>query len=69
MDEEFEQLGGQEEREVTCPYCWQAITVLLDTSAESQTFVEDCRVCCQPIQFSYSAQDGAITEFSHERAQ
>lgn len=34
-----------------CPYCWQKISVLLDTSASKQVYIEDCEVCCNPIQF------------------
>jgi hypothetical protein len=38
-----------EETEVNCPYCWETIPLFLDLSAGSQTYVEDCSVCCQPI--------------------
>lgn len=34
---------------VTCPYCGETNAILLDESAgESQEYVEDCQVCCQP---------------------
>ena len=36
------------EDEITCPYCWESITILVDPS-ESQTYTEDCSVCCRPI--------------------
>lgn len=32
-----------------CPYCWKEISMLLDPSA-SQTYIEDCEVCCNPIE-------------------
>ena len=32
-----------------CPYCDAAITVLVDGSVASQSYVEDCEVCCRPI--------------------
>jgi hypothetical protein len=38
-----------EEAEVTCPYCWETIALELDLSAGSQTYTEDCSVCCRPI--------------------
>lgn len=38
-----------EEAEVTCPYCWETIVLELDLSAGSQTYTEDCSVCCRPI--------------------
>jgi hypothetical protein len=34
---------------VQCPYCWEEIELDLDLSAGSQTYTEDCQVCCQPI--------------------
>lgn len=33
-----------------CPYCWEEISFLLDTSILEQTYVEDCEVCCNPIE-------------------
>lgn len=38
-----------EEREVTCPCCWETIVLELDLSAGSQTYSEDCPVCCRPM--------------------
>ena len=35
--------------EVTCPYCGETITVLLDPgSGSTQDYVEDCEICCRP---------------------
>lgn len=35
--------------EVTCPYCAETITILLDPgSGSTQDYVEDCEVCCRP---------------------
>lgn len=39
----------EEEYNVTCPYCFEQVSLLLDCTAGSQTYVEDCSVCCQPI--------------------
>ena len=33
-----------------CPYCWEQISFLLDRSVASQSYVEDCEVCCNPIE-------------------
>jgi hypothetical protein len=47
-----------------CPYCLEEISMLLDPSIDgSQRYIEDCEVCCRPIQVMYEAQDGEITEF------
>ena len=37
--------------------------MVLDTSVKTQTYVEDCEVCCNPIQVRYSVEDDAITDF------
>ncbi len=47
----------------TCPYCWQTISMVLDVSVPEQTYVEDCEVCCQPIEVSYATEDGELTGF------
>ncbi len=42
---------------VQCPYCWEAITLLVDASIESQAYVEDCEVCCRPIDFEIEVDE------------
>ena len=37
--------------------------MVLDTSVKGQTFIEDCEVCCQPIQVRYSVEDDDVSEF------
>lgn len=41
-----------QERSVDCPYCGESIDVLLDRSVPDQRYIEDCAVCCRPINFS-----------------
>lgn len=36
---------------VICPYCGETFETLTDTSAGDQSYIEDCSVCCQPINF------------------
>jgi hypothetical protein len=38
-----------QEAEISCPSCWETIELSLDLSAGSQTYTEDCPVCCQPM--------------------
>lgn len=52
--------------EVTCPYCGETITLFLDLSIESQSYIEDCAVCCQPMSVTYSATDGELTDIQVE---
>lgn len=42
-------MNPQEPVDITCPYCGEPITLLVDCSAGSQEYIEDCQVCCQPI--------------------
>lgn len=39
----------QDEVEIECPYCGELIVLLVDASAGAQDYVEDCQVCCRPI--------------------
>ncbi len=48
----------------TCPYCWQPISMNLDLTAAEQSYVEDCEVCCNPIQIRYTTEDLELGDFS-----
>jgi hypothetical protein len=38
------------EVDVDCPYCGEAVPLWVDdTAGKVQTYVEDCQVCCQPM--------------------
>jgi Cysteine-rich CPXCG len=50
-----------------CPYCGENISMVLDASVPRQTYIEDCEVCCRPIEISYAVEDGAIVEFDARR--
>ncbi|NII09734.1 CPXCG motif-containing cysteine-rich protein [Oleiagrimonas sp. C23AA] len=39
---------------IQCPYCGEPIDLVVDCSVESQHYIEDCQVCCQPIEVSVS---------------
>ena len=49
-----------------CPYCWERISMLLDTSLTSAIYIEDCEVCCRPVQIRFSFSDGELLNFSAE---
>jgi hypothetical protein len=54
--------------DVQCPYCAESIPVRIDLSAGAQTYVEDCQVCCQPIQMVLSVdQEGSFDSLRAER--
>ena len=46
-----------------CPYCWEEISMLLDTSVDRQTYVEDCEVCCNPIEITAACIDQELAHF------
>ena len=46
-----------------CPYCWEDISMLLDSSLVNEEYIEDCEVCCNPIQIQFSTSQQEITFF------
>jgi hypothetical protein len=54
---------------VNCPWCGSPTEITLDCSAGSQTFVEDCMVCCAPIVISldFDPVTGELTDMSAVR--
>lgn len=40
-----------ESQDYQCPYCSEPVEALLDLSGGDQQYIEDCPVCCRPIQF------------------
>lgn len=57
-----------EDLSIVCPYCWQKITLFLDKDIGDDmiTVIEDCRVCCRPIEISYSSSNDQITNYSYQ---
>jgi len=47
-----------------CPYCGEQISMVLDVSVRRQTYVEDCEVCCNPIEVRYSVEDEELESFA-----
>jgi hypothetical protein len=37
--------------------------MVLDVSVHRQTYVEDCEVCCKPIELSYCVEDDVLASF------
>ena len=46
-----------------CPYCWEEISMLLDPSIPRQKYVEDCEVCCNPIEINAVFEDRELAIF------
>lgn len=43
-----------------CPYCGETIELPIDASAGDQRCIEDCPVCCRPIELQVAVDDGRI---------
>ena len=35
----------------------------MDLSVGSQTLIQDCEVCCNPLEFAYEVRDGEVQSF------
>lgn len=55
-----------EEHFFQCPYCWEQISMLVDVSENQQTYIEDCEICCNPIQLSITVSNQEIISFYAE---
>ena len=53
MDEHFFQ----------CPYCWEEISMLLYTTVSNQVYIEDCEVCCNPIEVNPRFENAELISF------
>jgi transposase-like protein len=40
--------------EIHCPYCGEAVEIVVDASLRRQRYIEDCPVCCRPIRLDVS---------------
>jgi hypothetical protein len=52
--------GGMQFHVVECPYCGESFETSIDTSAGSARYVEDCQICCQPIEFSLDVDHAGV---------
>lgn len=52
------------EHHFSCPCCFAPISMLLDLSVNEQSYIEDCEVCCRPIEINFEVQEGEISFFS-----
>ena len=52
-----------------CPYCGEPFETQLDSSAGSTAYIEDCHICCRPIEFRLEVgTDGALSSVSAHRS-
>lgn len=53
-----------EEVPLQCPYCGEHTTVLVDCSVAEQSYIEDCEVCCRPINLNVSIDSEGLLQVS-----
>lgn len=51
----------------TCPYCWERISMILDYSEEASEYIEDCEVCCRPIEVRFRFSGEVLVSFEARR--
>ncbi len=49
--------------EAQCPACGEYIAISVDTAQGDVSTIEDCQVCCRPIQFEVRCEPGEIIDF------
>ena len=52
------------ETEITCPHCGESFPLQVDTSQREQYLVEDCSICCRPINLTIRCRPGEIESVS-----
>lgn len=46
---------------VACPYCGEPVELVVDASAGSADYIEDCPVCCRPMQVSVDVEGESLS--------
>lgn len=68
-DGEADGPAGLQLRTVHCPYCGEPFDTAVDVSSGSASYIEDCAVCCRPIEFRLEvAADGTAARLQVGRS-
>lgn len=54
------------DRTISCPNCAETMSIVIDLSAGGQSYIEDCQVCCQPMQIGFEVSDGKLLDLRVE---
>ena len=46
--------------DLCCPYCGEIIKIIIDCSISDQDYIEDCQVCCRPINIYVTIDDDIV---------
>ncbi len=58
---------NEEEVYFQCPHCFESISMVFESLYGDQRYIEDCEVCCSPIEVHYKVVDGEVELISVER--
>ncbi len=47
-----------------CPYCWQNISMLIEPLSQTTKYIEDCEICCRPINIEYVFSGSDLISFN-----
>ena len=57
----------EEEKYFSSPYSGETISKILDISTGSQKYIEDCEVCCHPIEIKIIMNGNCMEYFDASR--
>ena len=57
----------EQEEIFQCPYCGEMISMVIDQFNGAQEYIEDCEVCCRPIQLKYKVENYEISQLEIRR--
>jgi hypothetical protein len=60
-------VNGLVEIDVVCPYCGEVFQTMADTTQGNHTTIEDCVVCCRPIQLVIGCEPGEVYQVDTSR--
>jgi hypothetical protein len=53
---------------IQCPWCGERLETHVDLTAGAQSYIEDCQVCCSPMQLTVELEDnGALRAVQVQR--
>jgi transcription elongation factor Elf1 len=54
------------DRTINCPYCAESMSIVMDLSAGGQSYIEDCQICCQPMQIEFEVSEDELVNLKVE---
>ena len=49
--------------EISCPFCGETFTTMVDLSAGTTSYIEDCQVCCRSMEVHVRVNDLETEDF------